>query len=104
MPHTAEERSWIQLAANVVGAYNHRTWMSFFGVPVHVFDMLWQSISGANFARKHLLWTLHFLKIYPTELVGSRTWQISTVTYTNSIRACVMLLKQRLPQVSMSLT
>ncbi len=64
-------------ATHHVGAASteKRHFREFFGAPIHVVEIVWELIKRDSLLPeggrpKHLLWALHFLKVYPKQSPG----------------------------------
>ncbi len=64
-------------ATHHVGAASteKRHFREFFGAPIHVVEIVWELIKNDSLLPeggrpKHLLWALHFLKVYPKQSPG----------------------------------
>jgi len=69
-----------------------------FGIPVDLFDRIvdptQQYLNG-----EHLLWTLYFLKHYPTDVAGASWAGVSVTTWNETTRQAVGALGAKLPEV-----
>jgi hypothetical protein len=55
-----------------------RHFREFFGAPIHVVEIVWELIKRESLLPeggrpKHLLWALHFMKVYPKQSPGCST-------------------------------
>jgi hypothetical protein len=55
-----------------------RHFREFFGAPIHAVESVWELIKRDSLLpeggrRKHLLWALHFMKVYPKQSSGCST-------------------------------
>jgi hypothetical protein len=68
------DAKFIKEAKKVIKRYSNKIYLEFFGVSLEVTLDIWNYISKAPLfvlKENHLLWTLYFLKVYPTENVAS---------------------------------
>lgn len=93
------------LAQRLTMRYRPRRFRSLFGVSLDTCVVLWKRISlvdldaSMSIQKRHLLWALHFLKVYPPEIPGSASWGVDPVTWNNCIRRALRLLQHSLPKV-----
>jgi hypothetical protein len=87
------------LAKKVIGRFAIKRFNAAFGVPIDcipkIFELLYAN--DANSQLSHLLWTLHFLKTYPTEIIGSAAWGTDTKTWNKHIKNTIEQLLIVLP-------
>jgi len=74
-------------ASHRVGAASteKRHFREFFGAPIHVVEIAWELIKRDSLLPeggrpKHLLWALHFLKVYPKQSPGCSAVGVSAGT------------------------
>ena len=66
---------------------DHRFFRSGFGVSPKVCGKIWSEmdVEYHNLSAEHLLWALHFLKVYSTETVLAGTVGVSEKTYRETV-------------------
>ena len=78
-------------------------WQSFFGLSVELIVVVWNIISkrlgNYLFAKKHLLWTIYFMRHYQTDAVNATLWHCDTKTWKNKVKLVATLLYEELPDV-----
>ena len=91
------------IAKTIIGRYSPTRFAAAFGVSVQVVVLIVQSLQTANITPKliHILWTLHFLKTYPTEILGSAAWNVDSKTWTKYVRQTIEDMNIGLPDVFM---
>jgi hypothetical protein len=73
----------------------NRKLRSHFGVSEDVLNTLWTLVHPLQppaGKAKYLLWALYYLKVYPTDVVGSSTCQVDKKTYTKWINVYFSLM------------
>ena len=72
---------------NNILATHHRKFRAGFGVSPKVCSIVWREIDEDyhKLEREHLLWALHFLKVYSTENVLTSVFSVDEKTYRNII-------------------
>lgn len=88
-------------AKKVMGRYSAARMTAVFGTPMRDVVTIWTILFNQHpqAQLQHLLWSLYFLKTYPTEVVGSAAWGIDTKTFLKHVRNTVCLLNISLPDV-----
>lgn len=103
MATLSNEELWKSIASAFIVRYHERVFREHFGVSVkHVIE-IWHHIASRNIQPVHLLWTLYFLKVYPTESVAAATLNTSPKTYRKVVREVIGLMNRRLPKVTYTL-
>lgn len=97
----AEADCFKEIILQIMTTCNIRKLKAHFGVSIDTLLTIWAYIKHNDIGCRptHLLWTLHFLKIYPTELVGASLWRIDKETWSKWIKCTIELLDARLPYV-----
>ncbi len=107
-PEIVEE--FIELGIQYLGSYNLRIFRSNFGVCVNVCTVLftkiqaWQRVNRAQnqwIKKKHILWTLSFLKSYSTNDVAHVPFRVSEKTFREWVWQTLFTLFQSLTEVSL---
>ncbi|KAJ3076642.1 hypothetical protein HDU98_001652 [Podochytrium sp. JEL0797] len=100
---SADVWNLVQLASPIIGrsadSYlrTRRLWMlrfsAFFGIYLFSAIDLWGIVKSSFHAhglkKIHMLWGLHFLKVYPTEYVGAATWSTSESNWRSKVQEAV---------------
>lgn len=91
------------LALDTHKVVSERQFVGNFGLPACTMNLLWAHIR-LSMARqfhtfRHLFWTLHRLKAYPTESKATLFWRTSRNTWDWRTRAVIQILKADLPPV-----
>ena len=78
---------------------NNATWerylKSFFGVSFSVLERLNDLLNlQTSIEREHLLWALHFLKVYNCETVSARLWKVTEKTYRQYLHPMIARIGQ----------
>ena len=83
------------------GHYSERQFLLLFGISVRFCEALLFLAASSGFALEavHLLWTLFFLKIYPTEDVASSIWLCDHKTYEKHVLHTLLTLLEVLNTV-----
>jgi len=86
-------------------SYDHRQFHALFGVSVETTILLWivlDGLRGFSFTLKpeYLLWTLHFLNVYPTCDVATQYWHVDPKPYRTWICRIILLLYFTLDLIS----
>ena len=81
-----EAKGWIRLAsAGKRIMVTERVFRAKFGLPSEVLPLLWFKLASMlhSSGQKaiHLLWTLFWLKVYPTDDVCADTWGVTANTF-----------------------
>ena len=94
-----QEKEIKLLTSPITGRYSSKRFAAAFGVPIHKIPVVFYLLKGSYTKAKviHLLWTLHFLKTYPTEILGSAAWRTDTKTWAKYIRQTIEQLLVVLP-------
>ena len=79
----------------------YRDCAAMFGMDMGDIATIWNYIATAQseVRPKHLLWALYFRKVYPTDVVGSTSWNTSTKTWRLRIKLVLNQLNLHLPDV-----
>jgi hypothetical protein len=77
-----EIQNWAYCPVRVAST-EKRQFREFFGAPIHVVEIAWELIKRDSLLLeggrlKHLLWALHFMKVYPKQSPGCSTVGAST--------------------------
>lgn len=94
---------WPVLTQDMLNGFTTRKFITHFGVTPLVMEMLWQflmEVRSIHFQRKHLLWTMHFLKCYPLQDVGAAFCRSDSKTWHKWIWLTITTLYQCLDMVS----
>ena len=76
-----------------------KTWKTFFGVPIEEANALYFLYVVEKAELKHFLWTLHFLKCYPTECDAAARFGVTEKTWKKRVKETVAILRICLPKV-----
>lgn len=92
---------WLDLFVLHFNTFTPDKWMALFGVSPQIVSVLWSEIPNfekEQFALRpvHLLWTLHWLRIYNTWEACSALWRVNEKTVRRHVKAVMRLLNQYL--------
>jgi len=96
----------LNVLESAFGHFSDSRFRSIFGVSVETVVFLWHCILhveddiGIHLAPIHLLWTLHFLKTYPTTPNGAYFWRVDAKTYRHHIWKFILVLLCYLDTIS----
>jgi lipoprotein signal peptidase len=102
MPESAQ--IWISVAAILLHHYTERLFNAHFGIAVYVLPVIYDFYRQRNVnppRRDHILFALHFLKIYPTENVGASFCRCDEKTWRKIVKSILISLDSVLPNVSL---
>lgn len=95
----AHESAFADLGVETTGSTNLRRFRAFFGASPRVCAALWTRIlplldaeATVGAERRHLLWALHFLKVYDVEEVSARLFSVTEKTFRRRVREMVGFL------------
>jgi hypothetical protein len=80
-------------------SFSERRFRSAFGLGTHEANEVYSFVKSCS-SPKHFLWALHFLKVYPTESLGSCFSGASENTWKKWCQKMIRLLDESLPPVS----
>lgn len=99
----ADEEVWVVVLSQYLHQVDQRRIRAHFGVGVPSLILIWHFVNipfaAAGLRPKHLLWTLYFLRVYPTEDQGANWVGVSRLTYRLRIRQCINILNTHLRTV-----
>lgn len=84
----------------IIHTYSDRKFCAFFGVGTYEVAVIWYYIKETGLSLLRLLWALYFLKIYPTEDVGSSVVGVDRKTFMKHVKELTKIMNQWLPEVS----
>lgn len=108
---TQPDRVWLSTASAVITermnlATSLSIFESFFGIEPLICQIIWDLIAPSirvlelrNFKRVHLLWGLHFLKVYSSEKVMAATFKTTPKTFRRYAKLAVELVCWQMPHV-----
>ena len=81
---------------------SERQFRALFGIPTDCIEEIYDHIKDNNFGveEENLLWTLYFLKVYPTENVAELFIGKTAKTFKKWVMLTLDLLNSNLPAVS----
>lgn len=99
-----EVDAWRQLLLRYLHHCDKRTVRAHFGIDIESIVIVWKRIRHLfidhGLVGEHLLWLLHYLRVYPTEDQGANWCGITRPTYRKNIWTALILLNEHLNTVS----
>jgi hypothetical protein len=95
----------IDAAVCLFGSYNQRKFRAHFGVSVEAVSYIWTMVMLYSWSMpidvSHVLWTLYYLKCYPTNDIASGFLRCDVKTYNKYVEYVLFyVLPTVLPEVS----
>ena len=81
-----------------MATYSDRWFRTMFGLSVREATKVYEYLEDSS-SPTHFLWSLHFLKVYPTESAGACFSKAKEATWIKWCRKLVHLMNERLPDV-----
>ena len=81
-----------------MASFSDRRFRTMFGLSASEASKVYKYLE--DYSPDHFLWSLHFLKVYPTESAGACFSKASEETWTKWCRKLINLMNERLPDVS----
>lgn len=103
MERTRIEGLWYALVTHLLGGVTDRKWQATFGISPEIIHLIWNVLAlyhPGTFEPVDLLWTLYYLRLYPTYDHAALFWNVSSVTFQHRVWAVMEVLYLCLNNIS----
>lgn len=95
-----EHIDFMHVAAPIIKQTTNRRYRAHFGISPRTTAETFLYLSDSSFAPHHFLWTLYFLKVYPTLDIASTVLEVAPETFMRNVILGLHLIIEDLPSVS----